>query len=155
MALNNYFYNLPLDLQEYILNIKNEEERKDEEAKKELYKSLIVSIFELQIFIKYKLDNPYRKFEKIYLKKNDRWEFKIIQYFKNATYKKIKIIKWYSWKKSEREGEGMKPPEILGWHSEFLTRSNFQDEEEEEEEDEDETDNENESEEETDDEDEK
>ena len=34
MALNNYFYNLPLDLQEYILIIKNEEERKDEEERK-------------------------------------------------------------------------------------------------------------------------
>ena len=153
MALNNYFYNLPLDLQEYILNIKNEEERKEEEAKKELSKLLIVSIFECQIFLKYKLENPYRKFSKIYLKKNDRWDFKIIQYFKDRKFKKMKICRWYSWGKLEREGT--KPPENMGWCCEFLTRSNFQDEEEEEEEDEDETDNENESEEETDDEDEK
>ena len=46
MALNNYFYDLPLDLQEYILNIKNEEERKDEEErKKKILSSCFNSLF--------------------------------------------------------------------------------------------------------------
>jgi len=51
MALKNYFYDvLPLDLQEYILNIKNEEERKDEEErKKKILSNCFNSLFNNRI----------------------------------------------------------------------------------------------------------
>ena len=73
MALNNYFYNLPLDLQEYILNIKNEEERKDEEErKKKILSSCFNSLFNNRIDEKEKrayielrqrnINNNYRRY---------------------------------------------------------------------------------------------
>ena len=153
MALNvkNYFYDvLPLDLQEHILNIKNEEERKDKERKEEeerkekknfleCIKNLTVEIFEGYIINKYDKKNPYKKFSKFRLKKNGVYEINIILYFKSSIFRKIKCVSYYHFKK----GEYLK---LVDFWASFKTKRDFENEEEEDESETDNDENESESE---------
>jgi len=150
MALNvkNYFYDvLPLELQDLILNIKNEEERKDKERKEEeerkekenfleCIKGLTVEVFEGHIINKYDKKNPYKKFSKIHIKKNGIYEINIILYFKSSIHRKIKFSSYFHFKK----GEGGYLKMVDFWAVFRPRRNNEEDEDEEE------TDNENESE---------
>jgi len=150
MALNvkNYFYDvLPFDLQDLILNIKNEEERKDKERKeeeerkiKEIFseciKDLAVQTFEDYIIKKYDIKKSYKKFSKIRIKKNGTYEINIILYFKSSIFRKIKCSSYFHFKK----GEHLK---MVDFWAVFKTKRDFENEEEE---DENETDNENENE---------
>jgi hypothetical protein len=138
MALKNYFYDvLPLDLQEHILNIKNEEERKDKERKEEeerkekenfleCIKGLTVEIFENHILNKLDKKNPYKKFSRIHTKKNGIDEIKIILYFKSSIFRKIKCSSYYHFKK----GEGGYLKMVDFWAVYKPRRNNEEDEEE-------------------------